>query len=218
MRALRAALFAAVCIALAAVGHAYMSGHAIPAGALLAAFTATGTIGWLGGGRRRGALSIGGGLIAVQAALHLIFASTQPRSTPSMPATSSMSHSGVGGMGGMDGMDGMRAEMPMGGSGGHGDAGMLAVHLLAAVVCALWLARGEAALFALARTVHALAFTPLRLLFTRVRLPDAQQPPTGTRTRARDSHVHGVVLAHSLSRRGPPVIRPTRATTPGAVI
>ncbi|MFC9246505.1 hypothetical protein ACFT7S_21680 [Streptomyces sp. NPDC057136] len=206
MRTLRAALFAAVCVVLAAVGHSYMSGHDIPAGALLAAFATTGAIGWLGGGRRRGAVAIGGGLIAVQTALHMIFAGTQPQTMPSRP---SMPHSGVGGM---------EAEMSMAGSGGHGDGGMLAAHLLAAVVCALWLARGEAAFFALARTVDALAFTPLRLLLTAVRLPDAPQLPSGARTRARNSLSHGVVLAHSLSRRGPPVFSPTRATTPGAAI
>ncbi|MGW8887385.1 hypothetical protein [Streptomyces sp. NPDC055749] len=187
-----------------------MSGHDIPAGALLAAFTTTAAIGWLGGGRRRGAVSIGAGLIAVQATLHLIFAATQPQTDPPMPSMPSMPHSGVGGM------EGMQAEMSMAGSGGHSDAGMLAAHLLAAVVCALWLALGEAAFFALARTVDALAFTPLRLLLTAVRLPDAPQLPTGARTRARNSLSHGVVLAHSLSRRGPPVFLPTRATTPGA--
>ncbi|MFD3725266.1 hypothetical protein [Streptomyces sp. NPDC058671] len=94
-------------------------------------------------------------------------------------------------------------------------AGMLAVHLLAALLCGLWLARGEAAFFTLARAALAYAFTPLRLLSARVRVPDApRRPVRGTRRAAHRPHT--VVLAHALSRRGPPRLSLPRATALGA--
>ncbi|WP_244375937.1 hypothetical protein [Streptomyces ficellus] len=100
------------------------------------------------------------------------------------------------------------------GAAGGASAGMIAVHLLAAAVCALWLARGEVAFFRLARAVRVLSFTPLRLLLAVVRLPEAPRPPR-PRTPAVRRH-HGVVLAHTLSRRGPPAVLVPHATVPGA--
>ncbi|MEU9704868.1 hypothetical protein [Streptomyces sp. NPDC047981] len=98
--------------------------------------------------------------------------------------------------------------------GSQSSLGMLAAHLLAALFCGLWLARGEAALFALARTVAALAFTPLRLLLAVVRVPEL---PRSVRPRPRTPRrPHGVVLAHSLSRRGPPRLPVPRAAALGA--
>jgi hypothetical protein len=148
MRALRAALFAAVAVLLAATGHWSLSAHHIPPAALLAALGATAAAGWLAAGRERGTRSIGAGLLAVQGVLHLIFAGGEqaaahhhgpPQPPPDIAA----------------------------------DAGMVAVHLAAAAGCALWLAHGEAAFFRLART----AFAPLRLLLAVVRLPDTHPAP-----------------------------------------
>lgn len=192
IRALRAALFAAVCIALAATGHSFISAHDIPIPALLTAFAATAAVGWLAGGRRRGVPAIGTGLLAVQGALHLIFSGAgghpSTRHRHAEPATTSMAAMDV-------------------------DAGMLAAHLVAAAVCALWLARGEAAFFRLAHAVGHLAFTPLRLLLTLVRLPAAPRPvPQSPRPR----RLHGVHLAHALTRRGPPAFPALLATAPGA--
>ncbi|MFF9426867.1 hypothetical protein [Streptomyces sp. NPDC014746] len=115
---------------------------------------------------------------------------------------------------GADAMDGMlmAAADPMGTSSG---AGMLAVHLLAALLCGLWLARGEAAFLALARAALAYAFTPLRLLRALVPVPEAPRRPV-RRTRGTAPRPHTVVLAHALSRRGPPRLSAPRATALGA--
>ncbi|MFI2348877.1 hypothetical protein ACH492_17880 [Streptomyces sp. NPDC019443] len=191
IRALRAALFAAVCIALAATGHSFISAHDIPIPALLTAFAATTAVGWFAGGRRHGLPAIGTGLLAVQGALHLIFsgAGRHPsRHHHAEPATTAVGPMDV-------------------------DAGMLAAHLVAAAVCALWLARGEAAFFRLAHAVGHLAFTPLRLLLTLVLPPAAPRPvPQSPRPR----RLHGVHLAHALTRRGPPAFPAPLATAPGA--
>ncbi|MFJ5830156.1 hypothetical protein [Streptomyces sp. NPDC093089] len=94
-------------------------------------------------------------------------------------------------------------------------AGMLAVHLLAALLCGLWLARGEAAFLTLAGAALAYAFTPLRALTVRVAVPDAPRRPH-RRQRRNARRPHTVVLAHTLSRRGPPRLSAPRATTLGA--
>ncbi|WP_246339651.1 hypothetical protein [Streptomyces lunaelactis] len=175
-----------------------MSAHDLPLPALLAAFAVTATAGWLAGGRRRGVPAIGTGLLAVQGALHLIFSGAGPGGQSAEhhqhqyqqyeAATTAMDT----------------------------DAGMLAAHLLAAAVCALWLARGEAAFFRLAQAIGTLAFAPLRLLLTAVRLPEAVRPPV--RHRSRTPRFHGVVLAHTLVRRGPPALPAPLATAPGAAV
>ncbi|OAL13163.1 hypothetical protein A4V12_21310 [Streptomyces noursei] len=230
MRALRAALFAAVCVTLAAVGHSSMSAHGVPPGSLLLAFAATVAPAWAAAGRRRGAAFIGTGLLTAQGVLHLTFTaggghhSHVPAAGTAPDPMPAMAH-GAGGLAGGAGAAG--EPHAVAGPGGPAalladlagladgvTPGMAAVHLLAAAVCALWLARGEAAFFRLARAVAALAFTPLRLLLAVVLLPEAPRPP---RPRARDlRRDHGVVLAHSVSRRGPPAVAVPRATVPGA--
>ncbi|MEU8432955.1 hypothetical protein AB0F18_08560 [Streptomyces sp. NPDC029216] len=89
MRAPRAAMFAAVCVALAAVGHAHMSGTDIPLPWLLGAFAATATLAWTATGRRRGPLGITTALLTLQAALHAAFSTgqTHTHATPPPPDT-----------------------------------------------------------------------------------------------------------------------------------
>ncbi|MFC5804540.1 hypothetical protein [Streptomyces formicae] len=232
MRALRAALFAAVCVALAAVGHSSLSGHDLPGSVLALAFAVSGGAAWLAGARRRGTLSIGTGLVTVQGALHLLFAGSDGHSAPQGAGRTGHSaggshttdmHSTVMPMG-VDpmGMDHMAADLMAAGTFAGlgadvaGSTGMLLAHLVGAAVCAFWLARGEAAFFRLARTVGTLAFSPLRLLLAVVRVPE---PPHAVRPRPRTPRrLHGVVLAHALSRRGPPGRPLTRATAPGALV
>ncbi|MEU6882726.1 hypothetical protein [Streptomyces sp. NPDC046712] len=181
-----------------------MSAHDIPTGSLYLAFAVTAGLAWLAGGRRRGAYAIAAGVTAVQTALHLIFSAGQ--------AHGAADHAAMGHMAMEPAMD--PAMVPaMETATGHSSLGMIAAHLLAALICGLWLARGEAALFALARTVGTLAFTPLRLLLTVVRVPELPHPvPPRPHTR----RLHGVVLAHTLSRRGPPRLSEPRATALGA--
>ncbi|WP_329121313.1 hypothetical protein [Streptomyces sp. NBC_01353] len=184
-----------------------MSAHDLPAGSLYTAFAVTAALSWPATGRRRGAYTISGGLVAVQAALHLIFSAGEERGTTDHTAMAD--HAAAMGHTAMD-----PSMLPvMEAAAGHSSLGMIGAHLLAALVCGLWLARGEAALFALARTVGALAFTPLRLLLAVVRVPELPHP---VRPRPHTRRLHGVVLAHTLSRRGPPRLSVPRATALGA--
>lgn len=74
VRAGRAAVFAAVCVLLATLGHVLVSGTAAPGCALLAGFAGVGGTAWWLADRERGALLVTGLTVGSQAALHLLFA------------------------------------------------------------------------------------------------------------------------------------------------
>ncbi|MEX2969772.1 hypothetical protein [Streptomyces sp. C184] len=87
---------------------------------------------------------------------------------------------------------------------GHGSLGMLLAHTLAAVLCGLWLWRGEAAAFQLARSFAAALFAPLLLVLrtldrTGLRPPARRAPADTPAVRP-----HGALLHHVVVRRGPP--------------
>lgn len=239
LRATRAAFFAAVAVALGAVGHSYMSGTDIPLPGLLCAFGVTGGLAWLGAGRRRGALPVAVALLGVQAVLHFVFsASSRGHHVPGggaggmarmdgmhgmdMAGTSGVDMAGMD-MAGMD-MDGMgdMAGMGMGGMAGHAHDGfgMIAAHVLAGLFCAAWLAWGEAAVFRLAAVLAAgvlLAGRPLSRVLALLRTRMAPVPP---RPAHRPSYepprtLRGAVHAHTAERRGPPGRRRLRITAPG---
>lgn len=77
MRATRAAMFAAVCTALGAVGHAAMSGTDIPFARLAGAFLVTAGLAWAAAGRRRGPAGIAAAVLTVQGVLHLVFSGSR---------------------------------------------------------------------------------------------------------------------------------------------
>ncbi|MBT2406933.1 MULTISPECIES: hypothetical protein [unclassified Streptomyces] len=243
MRTTRAAMFAAVCVALAAAGHSYMSGTDIPAMGLVGAFGVTGALAWLGAGRRRGPLGITAALLALQGVLHLVLSGSQAGHAgdpvqPAIPAPDAMAAhhmadmAGVAGVSGMGGMGGMAAEAPanapagiakvadLADIAGHGGLGMIAAHVLAALFCAVWLAWGEAAVFRLAGALAAaalLAARPLSRALVLIRTHVAPVPPRPAfrRTYERPRRLRGAVHAHAVVRRGPPGRRDTRATAPG---
>ncbi|MBW5481019.1 hypothetical protein [Streptomyces bambusae] len=294
LRCARAAMFAAVCTALGAFGHAYMSGRDVPAGGLLAAFGLTAGAAWLAAGRRRGTASIAGALLAVQGVLHLVFADSQgagvgvsagtgagagaagghggggqgahgghavAAANPSASAAHAGHHphaapeaasaagpaetAGVAGPGG--GVDLGGAAAPGGsadaagladlggtadfgdlggfadlagladlGMAGHGGFGMVGVHLLAALFCAFWLARGESAVFRLARALRALGVRVVGRVRIRV-VAVRPAPPRVRRSRRYEPPraLRGAVHAHAVVRRGPPARATARATAPG---
>ncbi|MEU5300922.1 hypothetical protein ACH4YO_15390 [Streptomyces noursei] len=91
----------------------------------------------------------------------------------------------------------------------HAGIGMLAAHLLAGLVCAWWLHRGERALFALLAAMAAAAdrslYRLLRLLLAGVTVPVAHVGPRRVRRRAAASQPHPAVVRHAVIRRGPPL-------------
>ncbi|MFV0132370.1 hypothetical protein ACLGIH_03750 [Streptomyces sp. HMX87] len=227
-RTVRAAVFAAVCVLLAATGHVLMSGVPVPWWAMVAGAAATGGTALWAAGRERGPLPVGSATVAAQAALHASFSLAQAVARPGPPGSGSLgrrwldhllcapagpapapAHSmdhgtaaahAVHPAGHLDAL-GTSAHMDHG-TGGMSSAGMLAAHLLAALLCGLWLAHGERAAFRILRALAARFLAPLRPL---LRLP---APPDRPRVRARRTGParvpHRLLLTRAITYRGPP--------------
>lgn len=206
---LRAAVFTAVCVGLSAGAHQAMSQTAIPLWAL--ALGSVGVYALARFGARRGERNLAEITVlmgVLQVVLHLLFdyaqhvqvaaaaASTMTGSMPGMAVPGTASPGSP-----------MSMPMPMPGSGppaAQMGAGMLVAHVLAALTCAWWLRRGEAAVHAVARTTANRLATRLAVPVFRmpapVRRPAAPLPesttlPTATRW-----------LRSSRALRGPPRI------------
>ncbi|MFS8204651.1 hypothetical protein ACLVWQ_38995 [Streptomyces sp. CWNU-52B] len=217
VRAVRAAVFAVVCVLLAALGHVMMSGSPVSWWTMAAGAVATGGAGWCLAGRERGLPLIVSVVVVAQGLLHTSFSLAGPSSRARTPTTDTMDT--MGDMGAMHmGHAGHMASMgpghltsgsPSGSMGGpaHDMAGtssfgMLAAHLVAALLCGLWLAYGERAAFRILRAVAGRLVAPLRLLLA---LPT---PPHRPRVRVRrdssDRSPRRLLLAHAITSRGPP--------------
>ncbi|CCK28324.1 hypothetical protein BN159_3945 [Streptomyces davaonensis JCM 4913] len=194
-RTIRAAVFAAVCVLLAALGHVLMSGRQVPVWALVGGVAVTAVVGWVLAARERGLPLIVTVVVAAQTGLHSAFSAAQ--STPARDM-------GAGHMHSMDAMD--VRHMDHGGSmmaaaDSSSSFGMLAAHLLAALLCGLWLAYGERAAFRILRAVAGWLVAPLRLLLA---LPAPPERPRLHADRRRADRVPRLLLAHAITSRGPP--------------
>ncbi|WP_079143123.1 hypothetical protein [Streptomyces noursei] len=205
-RLARAAVFAVVCVVASVLGHALMSGQTVPMWGVAYAFAATTVGAWWLTGRERGALVVTGSTVVAQAALHTVFSLTQSQSLTASAVSAPMAaHDGMGGMGGMTDMGGMAGSVGMAATGHSWSLGMGLAHGLAALICGLWLWRGEAAAFRLGRSLAAAVFAPLR----RARRSFAYAGPASP---ARPGAAYGPVrrlhawpLRYAVLRRGPPV-------------
>ncbi|MEU6539764.1 hypothetical protein [Streptomyces sp. NPDC047000] len=230
-RTVRAAVFAAVCVLLAALGHVMMSGAAVPAGVTAAATAVTGAAGWALAGRERGLPLIVAVVVAAQTALHTAFSLAQPGApavptggTPptgtgmsmnmgmgpdmgSMPMTPMDPHVPMAPMPSAEHMDHLAWTAGTGHAGSAGGAvamtlGMFAAHLLAALLTGVWLAYGERAAFRVLRAVAGRLAAPLRLLLALPAVPDR---PRCRPRRPRSDRAPGLLLlADALTSRGPP--------------
>ncbi|MFE2145765.1 hypothetical protein ACFXA3_29220 [Streptomyces sp. NPDC059456] len=248
-RAVRAAMFAALCVLLAATGHVLMSGTPVPGWALAAALAGTSGLAWSLAGPERGLLADTTTAIAVQAALHAGFSLVQSAARPlpsgrsfaqqwaqyltcgdtrlsaseaarlvddaglgglvhqPPPGTTAVTDAGAHAHHAVHGMSQAMAGTPV--PDAHAMAGMpmsapgmLAAHLLAAVIAGLWLAYGEQAAFRLLRTFAAWLWTPLRLLLAPSRA--AHRPPLRARRERDGSPLRQLFLIDVITSRGPP--------------
>ncbi|MFF3482640.1 hypothetical protein ACFYXC_05085 [Streptomyces sp. NPDC002701] len=245
VRAVRAAVFAVVCVLLAALGHVMMSGSPVAWWTMAAGIVTTGVAGWCLAGRERGLPLIVSVVVVAQGLLHTSFSLAQSASGPVASGqgegrgtgsahgyamhttdTTAMGHTGPGhmssghmglghmGSGHMDASHVDAGHMDAGhmGSGllGHADhamdgtssLGMIAAHLLAALLCGLWLAHGERAAFRILRAVAGRLAAPLRLLLA---LPTpAHRPRLHVRRESSDRSPRRLLLVHAITSRGPP--------------
>jgi hypothetical protein len=207
-RTVRAAVFAAVCVLLAALGHVLMSGHHVPASALAAGLVLTGAAGWCLAGRERGLPLIVTVVVTAQTLLHSAFSLAQSTSGDTAAMNMGMGSMGMGSvdMGSVDMGSAYTTRMDSMGystGGGTSSFGILAAHLLAALLCGLWLAHGEKAAFRILRAVAGWLAAPLRLLLA---LPDTPDRPRIRLRRLRsDRAPRLLLLVHAITLRGPPV-------------
>ncbi|MFF0157898.1 hypothetical protein ACFYRY_10250 [Streptomyces sp. NPDC005263] len=210
-RTIRAGVFAAVCVLLAALGHALMSASTVPWWTMAAGFVATSGAGWCLAGRERGLPLVVGAVAVAQGALHSAFSWGQSAVSGSGLGSGlgsdrgSMDSMGMGAMGSMPMGHAAHAE-PLGhmthGTSGMSSFGMLAAHSLAAVLTGLWLAYGERAAFRVLRAVAGWLAAPLRLPLTALFVPPRR--PSLRPTRERAERVPWLALAHTIISRGPP--------------
>ncbi len=220
-RGARAAMFAAVCVLLAAVGHTHSSGTAIPWWVLASAFVVTTGLVWTLAARERGRLAVTSTALATQALLHCAFTLGSPPPRAPVPADDASPDHGERAP--AEHGSAMPSDCPLhdaghqhtpeaagldmaAGMGGHDPwsmpAGMLLAHLAAAALSGLWLAHGERAAFQLLRALAGLLHTPLNLL----RASPSIRPRPTPRIRAprHDRPTRLVLLVHVISSRGPP--------------
>jgi hypothetical protein len=137
VRSLRAAVFAVLCVLLAAGGHVLAMGAAPPVRVQVLGALPVFVVGCLLGGRERSLVAVGAGTLAAQGGLHLAFDAGRPHAVMAMHGLR-MSHAHPH----------SHALTP------HATA----VHVVAALVLTWWLRRGEAALWSLLR--RAVVFVP----------------------------------------------------------
>ncbi|MEV0179047.1 hypothetical protein AB0I54_07020 [Streptomyces sp. NPDC050625] len=196
VRSLRAAVFAAVCVLLAAAGHGLAMGAMPPLWADAAGFLGVFALGWLLGGRERSLAGIGAAMFVTQAGLHVGFDVARPAATPmprhAMRTVVSHSHA-VAVMHGHS-MTSMTRPHAL-------TTHVTVAHVLAALVASWWLRRGEAALWTLLRRAVALVpglvawwrGSPLPALVDGLRsAPDVVTPS------------RRLPLRYAVRRRGPP--------------
>ncbi|MEU8436271.1 hypothetical protein AB0F18_25885 [Streptomyces sp. NPDC029216] len=215
-------MFAAVCVLLAVTGHVLMSGTAVPWWAMLPAFAVTATGAWALADRERGLLAVTTATVAVQGLLHAGFSLTQlpmASATAGTPDRHGLPGTGFHTLHGMQDMHGMHEMADMPGmaamtigtglpAAGHDMAGMsttgmTAAHLLAAVLCGLWLAYAEQAAFRLLRSLAGWLWAPLRVLFGLL-APPPHRPRLHVRRARRGHALRQLLLVHAITSRGPP--------------
>lgn len=229
LRFSRATVFAAACVGLSAAGHEWMSGRPVPSWALLAAIGVMLTVASALAGRRRGFPVIAGLMLAGELGLHLLFTAAQATAVPVRidgvagvvfssggvltvaPAGSAPAGAAGMPMNGMPSMPGMSgAMMPTTPGGrlmsvlmGHGPLGMVAVHVVAGLLCAWWLHRGERTVFGVLMWLLWHGASPLRLLVAEpLAVPRGR---AGVRTRPCSDRIgFPGPIAHVIVRRGPP--------------
>ncbi|MWA09628.1 hypothetical protein [Streptomyces sp. BA2] len=219
-RAVRAAVFAAACVLLAALGHVMMSGTSVPWWTLGAGAVGVGGTAWLLAGRERGLPLVVSLAVAAQAALHSGFSLAQAAAQPSggeplvrrwvqhMLCAAPMPEAGATPMPAMpaSSMGSSMEHMDHMGGGhdmsGMSPTGMLAAHLLAALFCGLWLAHGERAAFRVARAFAGWLVAPLRVPLA---LPTPAHRPRIRPHRHRSAgRPRQLLLVHAITSRGPP--------------
>jgi len=205
LRETRAGIFAALCVLVGAVGHDAFSVGAIPLWTLVVGGAAIYLLARPLTRRECGLPLILALMAVVQVGLHYLFTAAQRGTPMSMPMAlppRGLLWCGHSEPGGVSQVLSNMADAP---TPKHSmTAGMWAAHIVAALVAAWWLRRGEAAVWSLARTLGLALVAPLVLLVVAL-VP--WTPPRRLVAHRHDIPVRlgaGRFLCFDLARRGPP--------------
>lgn len=224
LRGLRAAMFAAVCVLLASMGHALMSATPVPSWLPPLAWLVVASAAWSVAGRERGLPVVGALTVGMQALLHAVFSLAQavalpggghnsltrrwtafllggPGPGPGHAQHAQHAHHGHHAGAVPPDQDGSVPGMVHSGLPG-GTSGMLAMHVLLALLSAWWLWGGERAVFRAVAAASVELFAPL-VFVVDVVLPVAAPivfPSWCDRSRA----PRKLFLTHVIWLRGPP--------------
>jgi hypothetical protein len=162
-RAIRAALFAVVCVGVAAALHGAAGGCQVTWAQIGLGLPPIWLAAWAGLGGERSGPVLTAGLGAAQIGLHYLFAHLGAATATAAAASTAATHTATTAVAAMSmpGMPGMAMQQP------NVQAKALAMsvaHTLAVAVCGWWLRQGERDFFALCRAVAALTAAPLRRL------------------------------------------------------
>jgi hypothetical protein len=175
LRLVRASIFATVCVILTCLGHFAASGRPIAGWAIGAAFAGALGFAYVLAGHERSLATIVGGLLGGQFVLHTLFSTGHAHHAAAQPAVH------------------------------HDDAsnglGMTLAHLLAGVVSAWWLRRGERGAWRLARMAAAALLRPPLLSSHVAEVLDEPAVIPGEAVMPRP---RSPVLRHVVVLRGPP--------------
>lgn len=207
LRAVRAALFTAVCVPLSATSHVLLSHRALPPATLAAVCAGVFTAAYAHSGRERGYGRTAALLVPLELAADTVFTTGQQTcyGPAGGPVTGPLHAVGVALLCRGAGPAGP-APLPHHLPALHPAAGwlLLAAHLTVGLLAAAWLHRGQRALGTLLRAAATGAARPLRTAAALARTATARprpcprpaRPPAPARPLPR--------LAHCVRRRGPP--------------
>ncbi|MEU5210697.1 hypothetical protein [Streptomyces sp. NPDC020742] len=206
LRALRAALFTALCVTLSSASHVLLSRMPLPPATVAAIGAAVFTLAYALAGRERGYWRIAALLVPLELAADLVFSLGQHTcyGTAGGPVAGPLRSLGVDllcGGGAVGGPLTRLSEDPAAPAATW--VLLLAAHLAVGLLAAGWLRRGETALIQLLGAVAAVAFRPLLIAVAVIAATAPRRPaatPVGTGHRARALPL----LVHCVVRRGPP--------------
>ena len=217
LRAVRAALFTAVVVTLSTASHVLLSQVPLPVGTVAAVAAAVFVIAFALAGRERSFGRIAALLVPLELAADTVLTTGQHvcYGAAGGPVTGPLHSVGFDVLCG----DGTPVGTPLARVAGADTdrlatlvAGaepatawlLLGAHLAVGLLAAAWLRRGERALAQLLRAVGGATFRPLLIAVATVTARDRSAPRPLPRPAHRTAPARGLLLAHSLGRRGPP--------------
>ncbi|MFJ9851920.1 hypothetical protein [Streptomyces sp. NPDC101150] len=209
LRALRAALFTALCVTLSSASHVLLSRMPLPLTTVAALSAAVFALAYALAGRERGYWRIAALLLPLELAADTVFSFGQHTcyGEGGGPVTGPLRSLGVDLLCGGGAVGAPLVRLPQGDAAPAAAAPwllLLAAHLLIGLLAAAWLRRGEAALAQLLGAVAGFAFRPLLIAVAVIGAPPAPGRPVPAPVRSGRPARAVPLLVHSVVRRGPP--------------